>query len=481
MKKLSTIVITLFAVLSVLPVFGQSVSGNRGVEYTAEVLPRGEFMDIRITIDPSALRLKGQEMMVFTPVLVSVGDGEEVRFAPVVLSGGKRLKVLNREIKYGNMPFETTPELLRKHRNGKADAIMLSYSLSTEEWMRGADLLMLTELSGCVKCDPEREQLPLASIPIPEFRVTYIIPQAETKSVSERYTARLNYVVDKYDLLVNYKDNARILAEVDQIISRILGNPDFSVTYCRVDGYASPEGRYERNVILADNRAEAFVNYLAKNYNWDRSMVSSEGHAEDWQGLRDTVSRMTWLGDRDRVLDVIDNTPNVSQRKNKLKSLSGGNTYRNLLATVYPPLRRNEFEIRYEIRPYSVEEARELFKSQPHLLNLNELFFVAQSYPAGSEEFKEVFDTAVRMFPDSDISKINAGAMEIEQGMPSFAVGRLEGVAMPEAWNNLGVAYAISGQYSQAAEYLQRAADAGELNGQHNLKNLNLVYREEIK
>ena len=478
MKRLYTI-IALLATCASFSAQGQVVTGIRNVKYTGEVAFSGQQAEIRIVVDPGDLELGRQEVMVFTPVLASLSDKEQVRFDPVVLAGGRRMKVLERAMQYGNDPFENIPKILRKHYNGHAEPIRLDYRLPYKEWMRGADLMMLVETSGCVDCGSEAEQLLLmAALPEPEFRVTYIIPEAEIKTVSERYSAQLNYVVDKWDLLVNFENNARVLAEVDQIMSPILNNPDFKITYCAVDGYASPEGRYERNVLLAENRAGSFLNYLSQNYNFNPNTATSRGHGEDWAGLRDAVSRMTWFADRAQVLNIIDHTADVTQRKSKLQALSGGSTYRDLLATVYPSLRRNEFEIQYEVRPYSVEEAMEVFESTPALLSLNEMFLLAQRYPAESTEFKKVFDTAVRIFPESEIAKINAAAMEIEQGAQRLAAERLKHTSTPEGWNNAGVAYALLGEYRLAVEYLGKAAAAGEINGEHNLEQLRLVFTE---
>jgi len=478
MKKLYTII----AFLSVCASFsaqGQVLTGIRNMEYTGDVAFQGHEVSVNVTIDASNLHLGSQEMIVLTPVLVSPSDNEQVRFNPVVLSGGRRLKAVERELKYGNRPFENAPEILRKYSNGKTDVISLDSLMPYKEWMRRADLLMLVQTSGCVDCRSQTEQLLLvAALPEPEFRVTYVIPEAEVKIVSEKYSARLNYVVDKWDLLVNFKDNARVLSDIDHTLQPILNNPDFKITHCAVNGYASPEGRYERNVLLAENRAGSFLNYLSQKYNFDLNMVTSRGHGEDWEGLRDTVSQMSWLVDREQVLDIIDKIPDVNERKTRLRSLSNGRTYTDLLSGVYPSLRRNDFEIWYEIRPYSVEEAMEIFESTPGLLSLNEMFLLSQKYSAGSPEFKRVFDTAVRIFPESEIAKINAGAMEIEQGSPGPASIRLKDTDSAEGWNNAGVAYALLGEYRLAAEYFEKAAEAGEINGKHNLEQLRLVFAE---
>lgn len=444
--------------------------------YSGNIRHENGQVNITVTIDRSRLNISPQDMIVFTPVLVSKAAADQQRMAPVVLAGGKRLRWIKRQTAYGYAPFESVPEEIIRHSKRVGESFSFTYSMPFREWMTGSELVLLTETSGCLNCQTQREQVWLAALPKPNFRVTYIIPQTEQKTRSENYVCRLNYVVDKYDLRGDFKDNARVLSDVDKVVRRIINNPDFTVTSCRVDGYASPEGRYDRNVFLAEKRAQEFLNYLRRNYNWDTRIVSYAGHGEDWKGLRDTVANMAWLENGDQVLGIIDYTYDISMRKTRLKAFAGGTTYRYLLNSVYPSLRRNEFRISYEIRPYSVDEARRIFRTSPGQLSLNEMFFVAQSYPEGSDEFKDIFDTAVRLYPESVIAKVNAAAMEIEYGAETLAADRLQSVESPEAYNNLGVAYALIGEYALAAECLQKAAAAGDANGAYNLVELRKIY-----
>ncbi|MGI6574257.1 MAG: hypothetical protein ACOX19_12890 [Fermentimonas sp.] len=55
------------------------------------------------------------------------------------------------------------------------------------------------------------------------------------------------------------------------------------------------------------------------------------------------------------------------------------------------------------MRPFSVEEAKGVIRTNPRLLSLNEMFLVAQTYAPASSEFKEVFDIATRLYPDEPI------------------------------------------------------------------------------
>ena len=78
------------------------------------------------------------------------------------------------------------------------------------------------------------------------------------------------------------------------------------------------------------------------------------------------------------------------------------------------------------------------------------MFLVANSYDKGSDQFKEVFDIAVRLYPTDPIAQLNTAALEIETGAYDPAISRLQGINLPEAWNNLGVAYAMKKDYTTA-------------------------------
>ncbi len=53
---------------------------------------------------------------------------------------------------------------------------------------------------------------------------------------------------------------------------------------------------------------------------------------------------------------------------------------------------------------------------RPNELSLEEFYLLAQSYPAGSKEFDEVFDIAVRMFPNDPVANLNAANAAMASG-----------------------------------------------------------------
>ena len=120
------------------------------------------------------------------------------------------------------------------------------------------------------------------------------------------------------------------------------------------------------------------------------------------------MTAATGLDSREAILAIIDNTDLAPDaREWRLKS-QFPTQYRMLLAEVYPGLRHSDYEVTYTVRAFNVDEAREILLTKPQQLSLQELYRVALSYETGSREFNEVFEVAVRMFPDDPTANLNA-------------------------------------------------------------------------
>ncbi len=447
-------------------------------DYTAN--SQGAVFNVVVDVDPSALDLHTQTLLTLTPVLRSKDGQQEHRFVPVAFAGPVRYRVIRREMRYGDFEFETQPGVFAMHRVKDAKPISMQLEIPFEKWMRQSELLFVETRRGCDGCDLSDEGggtrtvlTPIFPEPYkPTFAVDFVTPEVEAvKSRSDSFTANLAFQSGKSVLLRNFGDNARQLDEVDRVLSEIKSDPLLSISDISVTGYASPEGNQTSNQRLSEDRAQAFVKYLRTNHIGQRGVeIRSQGMGEDWDGLRRAVVAASWLQGQQAVLDAIDNMENIVRRKNSIRAISGGRTYRTMLTELYPPLRRNEYTVGYTVRSFNVEEAVEVYKNRPQLLSLNELFMVASTYDSNSEEFKQVFDFAARMYPDSPVAQFNTAALEVETGAYQNAIRRMEGVETPQAWNNLGVAYWHLGEYPMAEEWLKKAADAGSEVATRNLE-----------
>ena len=396
------------------------------------VVRKGGELNLDVSLDLETVKLGSQQMVVLTPILQSAGGGEQKQFAPVVIAGPKRYRALKRALAFGSADFDTLPMLVEKRKNGMPQMVDIHLRLPYDEWMRQSRFVFHEKVTGCADCAVGRdEHIVMTSVFdevfTPRYELSYVTPPVEPlKQRSETHTARLNFEVDKHVLLRNYKNNANVLAEVD---------------------------------------------YLRNRGGVDRSLLTVDWKGEDWTGLRNEVAASR-LNDKEVILALIDGETDITQRKNRLQALNGGVTYRMLLQDYYPPLRRNEYTIAYVARAFNVDEAKELIKTKPRYLSLNEMFLVADTYPKDSKEFKEVFDIAARIYPDDPIAQLNTAALELEKGAVDAAIIRLQKLDMPEAWNNLGVAYLMKQEYGKGGEYLEKAINAGIQTAVYNMGQL---------
>lgn len=472
-------ILILLAFLATAPLLFSQTTYLEGVSIeNSRVLQQGDRLSVAMDIVIDDLKVRSNDMIVLTPVLVSNTGEAQAELSPVVVAGKKRSKVLERALRLNNPTgLAVNPYDIVRRKNNTSQQIEYASDLPLTVWMQDASLVLKESVSGCANCDKGEELLALVprviqGAYVPSYKLTYIVPEAEVKTRSDRHTATFNFVVDRWELLRDYKDNAAKFNEVDRIISDIRDNPDFAITEFEIHGYASPEASVPHNRMLAENRAKSFADYLVSKFGIERDRFTVKAHGEDWDGLRKAVAASS-LGNRQAILDIIDNVSNPDARDAELMKLSNGETYRALLNSYYPPLRRTEYVVAYNVRPFDVEEAREVIKSNPRLLSLSEMYMVGQSYPAGSIEFKEVFDIAVRHYPESDIAILNSASADIEGGNMDAAIDRMKKIAdNPKVWNNLGVAHARKGDLEAAKQYFNKAVSAGDADARANLEEL---------
>ena len=126
---------------------------------------------------------------------------------------------------------------------------------------------------------------------------------------------------------------------------------------------------------------------------------------------------------------------------------------RFLLHNCYPALRHSDYKIDYTIRNYSdVEEIKRVMKERPQKLSLNELFMAARTYEPGSDDYNEVFEVAVRMFPEDATANLNAANTAMSKGDMKAAERYLAKAGnSPEAEYARGIYKALNKDYVGAA------------------------------
>ena len=143
--------------------------------------------------------------------------------------------------------------------------------------------------------------------------------------------------------------------------------------------------------------------------------MTTEFDPEDWAGLRRYVESSN-LEHKAQILADIDSDLVPDAKEWRIKS-TYPEEYRFLLENVYPGLRHTDYRISYTLRHYSdVNEIRRVLQERPQNLDLDELYMLAAEYEPGTPEFTEVYETAVRMFPNDPLANLNAGNAAMRRG-----------------------------------------------------------------
>ncbi len=126
-----------------------------------------------------------------------------------------------------------------------------------------------------------------------------------------------------------------------------------------ISAYASPEGGEKLNDRLAAKRCQTITSLIVNQSGINANFVESHPGGVAWDELRRMVEATPEVPSRDKVLDIIDNTPLwvfnekgriISGRKKQLMDLRGGRPWRWMLEHLFPAL-RNSLAVSFYLKP----------------------------------------------------------------------------------------------------------------------------------
>ena len=274
-------------------------------------------------------------------------------------------------------------------------------------------------------------------------------------------SAFIDFPVNRTEIYEDYRQNPVELQKIRNTIDLVKNDADTRITAVTIKGYASPEGPYDNNVRLAKGRTETLKEYVRKQYDFPADLLATSYEPEDWEGLERFVESSD-LKNREGILTLIRGDLAPDAKDAKIKS-TYPEEYAYLLKNVYPALRHSDYAVEYEVRAYTdVEEIKRLLKTQPQKLSLSEMYLAAEGMEQGSDEYNEVFEIAVRMFPEDDTANLNAANSAMGRGDMKNAERYLAkaGDSAQVAYAR-GVLAALSGDYAAAKRQFEIAKSGG--------------------
>lgn len=313
-----------------------------------------------------------------------------------------------------------------------------SFTCSTpyQSWMNGATLSVDRRVLGCgCDCYDGVEDLaeglkpynpPAQMLAEVESSVAhYQVVDSHKRLLFEGEDKQVIYPVSQTKLYLDRYNNEQTLNEIIAAIEDLEKCDEQQLHDIEIMGYASPEGTLKFNTELGEGRANTLREYiLGQLPQLKEEQFNLINGVENWDGLRKMVAESD-LKEKDAVLEIID-TKSGEARKNALKRLNNGTTYRYLLKNFYPQLRK--------------------------------ACYIAVYYD-------ELADVA-----SEDINKANE---LIRNNNPAEALEILKKhEADSRAWNSIGASMLLLERTDEAIYWLERAIEAGSEEAKENLKYL---------
>lgn len=428
----------------------------------------GKYLTVTMDIDLSELDVNSNRAVLLTPRLVNGTDSLDL--PSVGIYGHRRYYYY---IRNGISTISGDTEKSFKASN-KPEQLEYDNHIPYENWMDGATLqLHRSDWGCCHEILAEYEGLLGRHREAFFPELVFVQPKAEVmKSRSLSGSAYIDFPVDRTEIYPDYRRNTVELGKIQATIDSVRNDKDITITSVWLKGFASPESPYKHNTDLAIGRTAALKKHIGQLYHFADNIIQTDYEPEDWAGLRRYVEQSN-IDHRTEILAMIDSDMEPDAKEAKIKR-TYPQEYRFMLQNFYPALRHTDYRIDYNIRTFSeADEIRRIMEEQPQKLSLNEFYLVAGKYEPGTDEFTEVFNTAVRMFPNDEIANLNAANAAIRRDDFGAARRYLDKAGdSAEAVYARGALSVREGDIGTARRYLSKAKEMGLEKAALTLKEL---------
>lgn len=462
------------------------------------------YLNVSADIVLDSLKLGSNKQVFITPVVVSSSEPSELsdnsepsdttqiayrtmqnaRTLPSILINGR-----NMHISYERGVLRSFKEIKQhdilqelRRRNGEPQTVPYSAKVPVEDWMMesGVKVSFVIDECGCgiayAQAISDEVELITFENPVNEMNTMMVIPEIEQVPVQiHEGRARVQFEVDRTELHVEpYRcrngqriDNRTQIQMIDDSVKYALTDPNVEISAIEICGYASPESPYLHNVELADGRSKALAEYLAERYHLPKGSVTYSSVPENWGEFREMVIASDEItdGQRKLLLALIDEpaeTPEQWDRKEWLLKTDPkyAALYKSkILPEWFPKLRATTFAIHTRLKDLSDEQLKDVIKSTPEKMSLNQMYRVARMYPEDSDEFNDVMITALKYYPRDQIAITNAATAAVARGEYERAKQLLSKAPenTPAVYNLLGIIATAEEKYDVAKRYFEEA------------------------
>ena len=246
--------------------------------------------------------------------------------------------------------------------------------------------------------------------------------------INDKYTADIRFLINQANIRKGELDSQGVV-DLNETLRCAAAAPNQEIEEINISSYASPEGAYDFNQRLAENREKNTTAYLEGQLKKDKitefGELTKQFTAEDWDGFQQLVAASN-IQDKDLILSVLSNVKDPEVREKEIRNLAA--VFETLADQILPQLRRSHITASINTIGKSDEELARLAQNDPKSLTVDELLYAATLTDDNNRK-AQIYEQATRIYPNDF-----------------------------RGFNNLGKAQFINKDYASAIANLNKAA-----------------------
>ncbi len=419
--------------------------------------------NVVVSLQMTAIQdLPATQSVVLVPLLVDTLTQRQVEF-PMIFINSR-----NQQIHFDRFLREDYPDAIAlRKKNGEDLDIDYLRTVRHEPWMDGAVLKLRKQSCACNN-PKDRGETVVATfgqkeMPHINLYPVYVTPPADNtiKVREERGSAYLCFEVNKWDIKPDYMSNPVELMKIHNSVNLVKNDSDVTIRKMTIEGYASPEGPNDRNLMLSENRTEALKQYLFATNIATGIQIEASGRGENWPGFMQYLREHPGIPQYGHLYSIATSSLSPDEKERQMrKETPEGFSY--VLKNVFPALRCTNYTVVYTVRPFTIEESERVFETRPINLNLNEIYRLADKYANDREKYYAIIRKAYMLYPNDSYINLTMACLAIKQGEVDEATEYLKKVKdCPERTMNEGLVAYLKGDFKEAVRLVEQASLRG--------------------
>ena len=432
---------------------------KRAGEITYSVTPetlvaKGGMVDLKIDVTFPAKYFNKKVAIEATPVL---------RF-----KGGEKayeMKAIQGEKVQGNaevIPYETGKTVSYTSRIPYEDAMRLSDLEIDITGSKGAKTAKFDPRKigdGVIATETLVVNAPATSVGEDKFQ----------RIIKQQEEAAIYYLINSANIR-SKEMTSEEMKKLEAYIKEAATKENMNLNGIDVRSYASPDGAYDFNEKLANQREKNSSAFLKKQMKKgkveqykDENFFKDFVVAEDWDGFKKAMEESN-IQDKELILRVLSMHSDPEVREREIRNIASA--FAVVADQILPKLRRSLFVVNTELIGKSDDELKALAKSNPSDLNVEELLYSATLFDNNNDKLA-IYEACMRQFPNDWRGFNDAGMVQFEMGniaaaQSNFNKANSMSANNPVVQNNLGAVALKNGDLKQAEVYFGAATGAGQ-------------------